>query len=191
MLAKISWRMFDNDKGLWASMFSEKYLKNCNIFEDQYMPSFDCSSTWRAIIHGAELIRNNLKWRVGDATSIRSCEGEKSFGDSFGPREGQYAETISPTFKPANCIVQMPSIRSRQNSNSPYLGRKDKIMSTVDSSCTRCSGKSNHQSAEHVCWLIGAAVLGVPVKATIKEANNESFVVRTLDRRTLWEMQTP
>ncbi|KAM5574213.1 2-C-methyl-D-erythritol 4-phosphate cytidylyltransferase, chloroplastic [Rosa sericea] len=40
-------------------------------------------------------------------------------------------------------------------------------------------------------WLNGAAVLGVPVKATIKEANNESFVVRTLDRRTLWEMQTP
>ncbi|PON53721.1 2-C-methyl-D-erythritol 4-phosphate cytidylyltransferase [Parasponia andersonii] len=40
-------------------------------------------------------------------------------------------------------------------------------------------------------WLHGAAVLGVPVKATIKEANSESFVVRTLDRKTLWEMQTP
>nr|AOT86858.1 2-C-methyl-D-erythritol 4-phosphate cytidylyltransferase [Osmanthus fragrans] len=40
-------------------------------------------------------------------------------------------------------------------------------------------------------WLIGAAVLGVPAKATIKEANGESFVVKTLDRKTLWEMQTP
>lgn len=40
-------------------------------------------------------------------------------------------------------------------------------------------------------WLHGAAVLGVPVKATIKEANRESFVVKTLDRKTLWEMQTP
>lgn len=37
----------------------------------------------------------------------------------------------------------------------------------------------------------GAAVLGVPVKATIKEANTNSFVVKTLDRKTLWEMQTP
>ncbi|XP_022136901.1 2-C-methyl-D-erythritol 4-phosphate cytidylyltransferase, chloroplastic [Momordica charantia] len=37
----------------------------------------------------------------------------------------------------------------------------------------------------------GAAVLGVPVKATIKEANNDRFVQRTLDRKTLWEMQTP
>ncbi|GFY89257.1 nucleotide-diphospho-sugar transferases superfamily protein [Actinidia rufa] len=40
-------------------------------------------------------------------------------------------------------------------------------------------------------WVNGAAVLGVPVKATIKEANSESYVVRTLDRKTLWEMQTP
>ncbi|GAB2225937.1 hypothetical protein Droror1_Dr00021716 [Drosera rotundifolia] len=40
-------------------------------------------------------------------------------------------------------------------------------------------------------WLHGAAVLGVPVKATIKEANNDRFVVKTLERRTLWEMQTP
>ncbi|XP_031490280.1 2-C-methyl-D-erythritol 4-phosphate cytidylyltransferase, chloroplastic isoform X1 [Nymphaea colorata] len=39
--------------------------------------------------------------------------------------------------------------------------------------------------------LVGAAVLGVPVKATIKEANGKSFVVKTLDRETLWEMQTP
>ncbi|XP_004133739.1 2-C-methyl-D-erythritol 4-phosphate cytidylyltransferase, chloroplastic isoform X1 [Cucumis sativus] len=39
--------------------------------------------------------------------------------------------------------------------------------------------------------LNGAAVLGVPVKATIKEANDDRFVQKTLDRKTLWEMQTP
>nr|AJT35504.1 4-diphosphocytidyl-methylerythritol 2-phosphate synthase [Gentiana rigescens] len=39
--------------------------------------------------------------------------------------------------------------------------------------------------------LIGAAVLGVPAKATIKEADSKSFVLKTLDRKTLWEMQTP
>lgn len=38
---------------------------------------------------------------------------------------------------------------------------------------------------------IGAAVLGVPSKATIKEADSKYFVVKTLDRKTLWEMQTP
>ncbi|WZY78633.1 2-C-methyl-D-erythritol 4-phosphate cytidylyltransferase, chloroplastic-like [Brassica napus] len=40
-------------------------------------------------------------------------------------------------------------------------------------------------------WAVGAAVLGVPAKATIKEVNSDSLVVKTLDRKTLWEMQTP
>lgn len=36
-----------------------------------------------------------------------------------------------------------------------------------------------------------AACLAVPVKYTIKEAALETFVKRTLDRATLWEIQTP
>lgn len=37
----------------------------------------------------------------------------------------------------------------------------------------------------------GAAVLAVPSKATIKESDGRGFVSRTLDRKLLWEMQTP
>ncbi|KAL4573544.1 hypothetical protein LXL04_020354 [Taraxacum kok-saghyz] len=38
---------------------------------------------------------------------------------------------------------------------------------------------------------VGASVLGVPAKATIKEANSESFVVKTLDRKnTLGNVNT-
>ena len=37
----------------------------------------------------------------------------------------------------------------------------------------------------------GAAVLGVPVKSTIKEVDGNQLVVRTPDRATLWEVQTP
>mmetsp|Transcript_7225 Transcript_7225/g.18488 ORF Transcript_7225/g.18488 Transcript_7225/m.18488 type:complete len:304 (-) Transcript_7225:431-1342(-) len=37
----------------------------------------------------------------------------------------------------------------------------------------------------------GAAVLGVPVKSTIKEVDADKFVIRTPDRSTLWEVQTP
>lgn len=37
----------------------------------------------------------------------------------------------------------------------------------------------------------GAAVVAHPVKDTIKEVNGDGLVVRTLDRATLWAMQTP
>eukprot|EP00613_Pedinella_sp_CCMP2098_P071664 CAMPEP_0171919408 /NCGR_PEP_ID=MMETSP0993-20121228/18106_1 /TAXON_ID=483369 /ORGANISM="non described non described, Strain CCMP2098" /LENGTH=292 /DNA_ID=CAMNT_0012556055 /DNA_START=1 /DNA_END=879 /DNA_ORIENTATION=+ len=37
----------------------------------------------------------------------------------------------------------------------------------------------------------GAAVLGVPMKATVKESADGEFVLRTVDRSRLWEVQTP
>lgn len=38
---------------------------------------------------------------------------------------------------------------------------------------------------------VGAAVLGVPVKPTIKEVDAARNVVKTLQRAALWEVQTP
>jgi len=37
----------------------------------------------------------------------------------------------------------------------------------------------------------GAAVLGVPVKSTVKLSNSDLFVLKTLNRNDLWEIQTP
>jgi 2-C-methyl-D-erythritol 4-phosphate cytidylyltransferase len=37
----------------------------------------------------------------------------------------------------------------------------------------------------------GAAVLGVPVKPTIKEVGPDMMVIQTLDRSKLWDVQTP
>ncbi|EWM22399.1 2-c-methyl-d-erythritol 4-phosphate cytidylyltransferase [Nannochloropsis gaditana] len=37
----------------------------------------------------------------------------------------------------------------------------------------------------------GAAVLGVPMKATVKESADGEFVLRTMNRSRLWEIQTP
>lgn len=39
--------------------------------------------------------------------------------------------------------------------------------------------------------LHGAAVLGVACKPTVKEVDPHGFVIKTLDRSKLWEMQTP
>lgn len=39
--------------------------------------------------------------------------------------------------------------------------------------------------------LHGAAVLATPVKYTIKSGTSDNFVQKTLDRSTLWDIQTP
>ncbi|WIA34697.1 hypothetical protein OEZ86_013010 [Tetradesmus obliquus] len=40
-------------------------------------------------------------------------------------------------------------------------------------------------------YVVGAAVLGVPVKPTIKEVGENNMVEKTLNRAKLWEVQTP
>lgn len=40
-------------------------------------------------------------------------------------------------------------------------------------------------------FIVGAAVLGVQVKPTIKEVDKELMVIKTLQRAKLWEVQTP
>jgi hypothetical protein len=37
----------------------------------------------------------------------------------------------------------------------------------------------------------GAAVLAVPMKATVKESADGQFVLQTIDRSRLWEIHTP
>lgn len=44
---------------------------------------------------------------------------------------------------------------------------------------------------DHASVQVGAAVLGVPVKPTIKEVDAARIVVKTLTRARLWEVQTP
>lgn len=43
-----------------------------------------------------------------------------------------------------------------------------------------------HDADEH-----GAAVLAVPMKATVKESDDGQFVLRTIERSRLWEIHTP
>jgi len=73
----------------------------------------------------------------------------------------------------------------------------------VEMSKGKCKFVAIHDSArplvtiEEICNVIsdakeyGAAVLGVPCKATIKESEDGSFVQRTIPRSRLWEVHTP
>ena len=73
----------------------------------------------------------------------------------------------------------------------------------VEVSGGKCEFAAIHDSArplvtiKEVCDVVsdakehGAAVLGVPCKATIKESEDGEFVLRTIPRARLWEVHTP
>jgi 2-C-methyl-D-erythritol 4-phosphate cytidylyltransferase len=73
----------------------------------------------------------------------------------------------------------------------------------VEIASGRCQYVAIHDSArplvtvKEVCDVVrdakeyGAAVLGVPCKATIKESDDGTLVLRTIPRARLWEVHTP
>ena len=86
---------------------------------------------------------------------------------------------------------------------SPGAERQDSVCNGLAAADPRAALVAVHDSARPVvspadvrrCLAdgaaVGAAVLGVPVKPTIKEVNDDGTVARTLERARLWEVQTP
>ncbi|KAL6763405.1 2-C-methyl-D-erythritol 4-phosphate cytidylyltransferase-domain-containing protein [Haematococcus lacustris] len=85
----------------------------------------------------------------------------------------------------------------------PGSERQDSVFSGLQQVATDAALVAVHDSARPLvtahdalrCFQdglqVGAAVLGVPVKPTIKEVDAQGLVVKTLQRSKLWEVQTP
>lgn len=85
----------------------------------------------------------------------------------------------------------------------PGKERQDSVLSGLEQVPSQCSLVAVHDAARplvtldavHRCLADaaehGAAVLAVPMKATVKESEGGEFVLRTLQRSRLWEVQTP
>ena len=85
----------------------------------------------------------------------------------------------------------------------PGAERQDSVYNGLQQVPDSCSVVAVHDAArplvtvEEVNAVLsdavahGAAVLGVPMKATVKESEDGAFVLRTVPRSRLWEIHTP
>ncbi len=67
----------------------------------------------------------------------------------------------------------------------------DVDLTMVHDAARPCADQSIFQRGIGEGMKYGAAVAAVPVKDTIKAADGDGFVTKTLDRRRLWSVQTP
>ncbi|KAK0586532.1 hypothetical protein LWI29_008529 [Acer saccharum] len=70
LLAKIGWRLNLRDSGLWGRILKDKYLKGDHMTELDNLSPNCCSSTWRGILLGTKILRDGVKWRVGNGRGI-------------------------------------------------------------------------------------------------------------------------
>ncbi|XP_021827477.1 uncharacterized protein LOC110768097 [Prunus avium] len=71
LLAKIGWRIQNKDGKLWARIYKAKYLKVTSILDPSLIPKQVCSSTWRGILHGVELLSKGMVWRIGKRDTVK------------------------------------------------------------------------------------------------------------------------
>ncbi|KAK3198861.1 hypothetical protein Dsin_022276 [Dipteronia sinensis] len=70
-LAKAAWRVFQDDGGIWCKILKYKYLNTKSLSDHELSKWVVCSSTWRAIYFGVDLLHKGLRWRVGSGEKIR------------------------------------------------------------------------------------------------------------------------
>lgn len=85
----------------------------------------------------------------------------------------------------------------------PGIERQGSVFNGLNKVPDGCSIVAVHDSARPLVTVeevknvlndgikYGAAVLGVPMKATVKESADGQFVLRTVERSRLWEIHTP
>eukprot|EP00529_Nitzschia_sp_RCC80_P026168 CAMPEP_0113463118 /NCGR_PEP_ID=MMETSP0014_2-20120614/12470_1 /TAXON_ID=2857 /ORGANISM="Nitzschia sp." /LENGTH=346 /DNA_ID=CAMNT_0000355057 /DNA_START=113 /DNA_END=1153 /DNA_ORIENTATION=- /assembly_acc=CAM_ASM_000159 len=141
--------------------------------------------------------------------------------DLFLERLGEYCSSQQENTKPPKYVVLVmdPSYQDQYRSvlTGPYKDRfgiaspgverqgsvENGVKALVELSAGKCQYVAIHDSArplvtiQEICNVVrdakthGAAVLGVPCKATIKESDDGTFVQRTIPRSRLWEVHTP
>ena len=70
LLAKQAWRLLDRPNSLCARLLRAKYYPHGNLLDTVFPTS--SSPVWKGIVHGLELVKKGIIWRVGDGTLIRT-----------------------------------------------------------------------------------------------------------------------
>lgn len=72
LLAKQAWRMLTNPNSLWAKFLKELYFPNKNLMEAKC--NNNSSWLWKNIIKGRDLLKQGIRWEVGNGEKINFWE---------------------------------------------------------------------------------------------------------------------
>lgn len=69
MLARQAWRLIEHPDSLCARILKAKYFPRGNLVDTAFCSN--PSQTWQAIMHGLELLKKGIIWRIGCGTQVR------------------------------------------------------------------------------------------------------------------------
>ena len=69
LIAKQGWRIITSPSSLMARILKAKYFPNSNFLDAN--AGYNASYVWRSIVWGRELLKEGLRWRIGDGESVQ------------------------------------------------------------------------------------------------------------------------
>jgi hypothetical protein len=69
LLARQAWRLLQNPYTLCAQVLRAKYYPTGSLLDTVF--AGNSSTTWQAIVHGLDLLKKGIIWRVGNGANIR------------------------------------------------------------------------------------------------------------------------
>jgi hypothetical protein len=69
LLARQAWRLIERTDSLCARLLKAKYFPNGNLLDTAFPTNQ--SPTWKAIVHGLDLLKKGVCWRIGRGDSVR------------------------------------------------------------------------------------------------------------------------
>jgi hypothetical protein len=68
LLAKQAWRLIEKPDSLCARVLKTKYYPNGELLDTAFPTNQ--SPTWKAIVHGLELLKKGVCWRIGSGRTF-------------------------------------------------------------------------------------------------------------------------
>lgn len=105
----------------------------------------------------------------------------------------EYESSFSPIFSNKNICFARPGIRRQDSvfSGLQTLNADVNQLVCIHDSARPVINANIVKSVAKAAEISHAAVVGVPIKSTIKVCDHNQFVTSTPDRASLWEVQTP
>ncbi|WVZ52919.1 LOW QUALITY PROTEIN: hypothetical protein U9M48_003918 [Paspalum notatum var. saurae] len=73
MLARQAWRLLEKPESLCAKLLKARYYPRGSVIDS--VRSANASVTWQAVLHGLELLKQGLIWRIGNGSQVRIWRG--------------------------------------------------------------------------------------------------------------------
>jgi hypothetical protein len=80
LLARQAWRLIDSPDSLCARLLKARYYPSAHLLYTAFIQNQ--SQTWQGIVHGLELLKEGIIWRIGTGSSVNF------FRDNWLPRPG-------------------------------------------------------------------------------------------------------